>query len=114
VPIADHAKPFEVALLDLDPMGGKLPAFATELINRDAVLRLIARAILLLDNPLDRQPVAVPARNIGGVLAEHLLRAVDDILEDLVQRGPEMDLPIGVRRAVVQDEFLAPERGSAQ
>ena len=57
--------------------------------------------------PLDRQAVAVPARHIGRILAEHLLRAVDDVLQDLVQRGAEMDVAVGVGRAVVQDEFLA-------
>ena len=30
----------------------------------------------------------------------------DDVLEDFVQRGADMDVAIGKRRAVVQDEFL--------
>ena len=114
VPITDHPEPLEVALLHLDPMSRELSAFLTELVDRYAVLRLIGGSVLLLDDPFDRQAVAVPAGNEGGVLAEHLLRAVDYVLEDLVERSPQMELAIGIGRAVVQDEFLAAERGLAQ
>src|ERR1700736_1319935 len=114
VPITDDPESLEVALLHLDPMSRELPAFLTELVDRYAVLRLIGGSVLLLDDPFDRQAVAVPARNEGGVLAEHLLRAVDHVLEDLVERSPQMKLAIGIGRAVMKDEFLASERGFAQ
>ena len=114
VPVADDAEPLEVALLHLDPMRREVAAFAAELVDRHAVLRLVLRAVFLLDDPFDRQAVAVPARHIGRVLAEHLLRAVDDVLQDLVQRGAEMDVAIGVGRPVMQDEFFAPARRLAQ
>jgi hypothetical protein len=39
------------------------------------------------------------------ILAQHLLRAVDDVLEDLVERVADMDVAIGIRRAVMQHEF---------
>ena len=83
-PIADDAEPLEVALLNLDPMGREFAALAAELVDRHAVLGLVFRAVLLLDDPFDRQAVAVPARHIGRVLAEHLLRPVDHVLQDLV------------------------------
>ena len=37
-----------------------------------------------------------------------LLRAGHDVLEDLVQRGADMDVAVGVRRTVMQDELLPP------
>ena len=58
--------------------------------------------------------MAVPARHIIGIEAEHLLAARHHVLEDLVERVPDMDVAVGVRRAVVQDEFLAALRGCAQ
>ena len=79
-PIADHAQALELGLLHLDPMGGELAAFAAKLIGRNAVFRHLLRPVFFLDHPLDRQAVAVPARNIGRVLAQHLLRAVDHVL----------------------------------
>ena len=114
VPVADHAEPLEVALLHLDPMRGEIAAFAAEAVDRDAVFRLAPGAVLFLDEPFDRQPVAIPARHIGRVPAQHLLRAVDDVLQDLVERGAEMDFAIGIRRAVMQHEFLAAPRRLAQ
>ena len=71
-------------------------------------------AVLLLDLPLDRQAVAVPAGDVVGVVARHLAGAVDDVLVDLVQRGADMDVAVRVGRAVVQDEFRPPARGGAQ
>ena len=95
-------------------MGRKFAAFPAELVDRHAVLGLVFRAVLLLDNPFDRQAVAVPARHIGRVLAEHLLRPVDDVLQDLVESGAEVNVAIGIGRAVVKDELLATPRGFAQ
>ena len=46
--------------------------------------------------------------------AEHLLTAIDDILEYLVERGAKMRLAVGIRWAVMQHEFLAPSRNLAQ
>ena len=107
------AEPLELLFLHLDPMGGEVAAFAggTASIGTLSFDWLLG-AVLLLDDPLDRQAVAVPARHIGRVLAEHLLRAVDDVLQDLVQRVAEMEVAIGVRRPVMQDEFFAALRAS--
>ncbi len=113
-PVADDAQSLELGLLHLDPVRGELAAFAAELVGRDAVLRHLPRPVLFLDHPFDRQAVAVPARHIGRVLAQHLLRAVDHVLQDLVQRVADMEMAVGVRRAVMQHEFLASLRGLAQ
>ena len=114
VPIADDAEPLKLLFLLLDPMGGKVAAFLAELRDRDAVLRLVFGAVFLFDDPLDRQAVAVPARHIGRILAQHLLGPVDDVLQDLVERVAEMQVAIGIGRAVMEHEFLAPLRRGAQ
>jgi hypothetical protein len=90
------------------------PALGAELQHRDGVLVLLRLAVLLLDLPLDRQAVAVPARDVVGVVAGHLAGAVDDVLVDLVQRGADMDVAVRVRRTIVQDEFGPAARRGAQ
>ena len=108
VPIGLDAEPLEFLALHLDPLPGEGPAFLAELDHRHLVLILALGAVLLLDLPFDRQPVAVPSRHIVGVLAPHLLAAVDHVLEDLVERMADMDVAVGVGRAVVKDELLPP------
>src|SRR5262249_11193600 len=45
------------------------------------------------------------------IVAQHLLRTHDDVLEDLTERGPDMDVAVGIGRTVVKDEpRLAPGR----
>ena len=108
VPIALDAEPLEFLALHLDPFFGEGPAFLAELDHRHLVLVLALGAVLLLDLPFDRQPVAVPSRHIVGVLAKHLLGAVDHVLEDLVERRADMDVAVGIGRAVVKDELHPP------
>jgi hypothetical protein len=62
-------------------------------------------AVQLLDGVLDRQAVAVPARCVERVEAFQLAALDDHVLEDLVDRVADVDLAVGVRRAVVQDEL---------
>ncbi len=113
-PVAEHAQSFELGLLHVDPALGILAAFAAEVGDRDRVLVLALLAVLLLDLPLDRQAVAVPARHVGRVLAQHLLAAVDHVLENLVQRRAHVDVGVGIGWAIVQHELLAPGRRLAQ
>ena len=103
-PVAVDAEALELLALHVDPVLGEGAAFAAELDDRHLVLVLALGAVLLLDLPLDRQAVAVPARHVVGVVAEHLLRAHDDVLEDLVERRADVDVAVGVGRAVVEDE----------
>ena len=49
--------------------------------------------------------MAVPARHVVGIEAEHLLALGHHVLEDLVQRVADMDVAVGVGRAVMQHEF---------
>ena len=114
VPVADHAQPLEFGALDVDPLFGELPALAPELDGLDLVLVPARRAVLLFYLPFDRQSVTVPAGNIVGVLAQHLLGTVDHILENLVEGVADMQVAIGVRRPVMEDEGLAAARIFAQ
>ena len=110
VPVADHPEALELASLHVDPVLGEGPAVGAEAAHRRGVLVLALLAVRLLDLPFDRQAVAVPARHVDGVLAQHLLRAHHDVLEDLVERGAEMEMAVGVGRPVVEDEFRTPGR----
>src|SRR4051794_23657963 len=103
-PVALDAEALELLALHVDPLLGEGPALAPELDHRHLVLVLALGAVFLLDLPLDRQAVAVPARHVVRVEAEHALRARHEVLEDLVQRVPDMDVAVGVRRAVMEDE----------
>ena len=87
-------------------MLGELAALAPEIVDGNGILVPAPGAILLLDLPLDGQAVAVPAGDVVGVLAQHLLGPVDEILQNLVEAGADMDVAVGVGRPVVQDEFL--------
>ncbi len=113
-PRAFDAQSAELAGLDAHPMRGVGAALGAEIQHRDGVLVLLFGAILFLDLPLDRQPVAVPAGDVVGVVAGHLTRAVDHILEDFVQRGADVQMPVRVRRAIVQNEHRPALRGRAQ
>ena len=85
-------------------------AFGAELQHRHRILVAAGLAVFLLDLPLDRQAVAVPAGDVVGVVAGHLARAVDHVLQDLVQRVADMQVAVGVGRPVMQDEVLPPAR----
>jgi hypothetical protein len=55
---------------------------------------------------LDRQAVAIPARHERHIEPRHQLRADDQVLEHLVQQVAEVDVAVGIGRAVVEDEPL--------
>ena len=94
-------------------MLGISAAFGAELARGDRILVKLLLAILLLDLPLDRQAVAVPAGDEGRVLAHQRLGAEDEVLDGLHHRMADMDVSIGVRRAVVEDEALGAGAGLA-
>ena len=106
-PVALHAEAAELRGLDVEPLLGVGAAFGTELQDGDVVLVAAGLAVGLLDLPLDRQAVAVPAGDVEHVFARHLAGAVDDVLVDLVQGVADVQVAVGVRRAVVQQEGRA-------
>jgi hypothetical protein len=57
---------------------------------------------------LYRQTMAIPPGDIAAVETGHIRGLDDDIFEDLVQGGPDVDVSVGVRGAVVEDIFFPP------
>ena len=74
-------------------------------------IRVACFAHLLGNFELNRQAVTIPTRNVGRAFAAQGLILDDDVLENLVQRGADVDVTIGKRRAVVQDKFLGAGAG---
>ena len=103
-PGAGDAKAAELLALHAHPFPGIGAAFGAEGDDRHRVLVAALGAILLLDPPFDRQPMAVPSGDVEGVEPGHLVRAVDDVLEDLVERRADMQVAVGVGRPVMEDE----------
>ncbi len=114
VPFADAAQPLDLLALHAQPVRGEGAAFVAQLRRRHLVLGDALGAVLLLDLPFDGQAMAVPAGHIGRVLAQHLLGADDEILEDVVEAGARMDVAIGVDRPVMEHEQRPPPGGRAQ
>ena len=52
--------------------------------------------------------------HVDGVVAQHRPRLHHDVLEDLVERGPHVDVPVRVGRAVVEDPARAALPAGAQ
>ena len=52
--------------------------------------------------------MAVPARHIRGIEAVQGPRFDDDVAENLVDRVPEVQITVGIGRAVVEDVFGPP------
>ena len=115
VPVPQHAHALESGLLPLDLAGGVVAAGAAEFGIADLLPGL---AQLLLDIVFDRQAMTVPARHVGRVEAGHLPGLDDDVLEGLVDRMAEVEIAIGVGRAIVQYEaraaFVFPADGPVQ
>ena len=104
-PVAEDAEPPEAGALHFDVALGVPPALAAHL--ADAHLAL-ARAEFAVHAQFDGQAVAVPARHVRRVVAGHRARPDDEVLQNLVERGADVDVAVGVGRAVVQHVALRP------
>ena len=87
-------------------MLGEFAAFLAELDHRDLVFVFAGGAVFFFDLPFDRQAVTVPAGDIVGILAHHLLGSHDHVFEDFVQRMTDVQMTVGVGRTVVQHELF--------
>jgi len=92
----------ELIALQVDVLAGVFAAGGAELFLGDLVLAAALGAELLLDLPLDRQAVAVPAGDVVDVIAQQKTRADHEVLQRLVQGVADVDVAVGVGRAVVQ------------
>ena len=107
-PIADHAQADKVFFLTQNLLGGILAAQFAELAGRHFL------AVQFFHHHFNRQAVAVPARHIGRVEAGQRFAADDDVFQDFVNGMTDVDVAVGIGRAVVQDEFGAAGRDLAQ
>ena len=102
VPVAEHAQTLKIGLLSGHLLAGVFPT----LLAKGAGIHLVAGlADLLFHHQLDGQTMAVPARHVGGIKAGQGTGLDDHILEDLVHRMADMNVAVGVRRAIMKNEL---------
>ena len=101
LPLAQHPQPLELAGHFCHIALGVLPAFAAELGGGHL---LPFHALILQDRRLNGQAMGIPAGDVGGAEARHVLGLHDKILQDLVEGGTDVDVAVGVGRAVVEDK----------
>ena len=100
VPLAQHAEALEILALDLDELLGVLAAGAPD-VQRGHLG--FARAQIAIHLDFNGEPMAIPPRHIGGVETRHGLGLDDEVLQNLVESGAQVDPAVGVGRPVVQD-----------
>ena len=107
LPVAEHAQALEVFALLVDLFGGEGTALGLHVISGELA------AMQFFDRVFDRQTMAVPAGDVLRVKARQLFRLDDHVLEDFVERVTDVQLAVGVGRAIVQDEeWCALARGA--
>ena len=109
-PFPEDAQPAEFLALDAHVLLRVSPARGPDLPRRHG--RLL-RSQILIHLVLDGQPVAVPSRDIRRVQAHHGARFHHHVLEDLVERLPQMNLTVGIGRPVVHHETGTPRPRAA-
>ena len=117
VPVPEDAEALELAALDVDVVERVLstpPALLDRVHGAAHVGARLVETELLVDLMLDREPMAIPARHVDGVEAHHRVGLDDHVLQDLVEHGPEMDVAVSVRRAVMEDPQRPADRGLTQ
>ncbi len=109
-PVAEDPEPPELAALDVDELervGPAAPALLGRIHGAAHVASGLVEPELLVDLMLDGQAVAIPAGHVDGIVAEHRPGLDHDVLEDLVERSPHVDVPVRVGRAVVENPARA-------
>ena len=100
-PIGKDAQALELAPLFLDEGGGELRA---GLADAKRVERLLLSLQFLHHLMLDRQTMAVPARDVRRPEPAHGLIPEDGVLEQLVEGGADVHVAVGERRSVMEHE----------
>jgi len=101
LPIPQHPQTLEFSPLNGDEFFGIVPAAASNLhLGQPELLGLQ----LFIHLVFDGEAVAIPAGPVRAIEAGHLAALDDDVLEDLVEGVPQVQVAVGVGRAVVEDE----------
>ena len=101
LPVGDNAEALEAVHLDINIVLRKIVARGAELRDGHG---LMVQLVLLDDGRFDRHTVVVPAGDVGSIVPAHGRRAVDEVLDALVERVAHVKRAVGERRAVVQRE----------
>ncbi len=101
-PVACHTQTLEFLALDVDPALGELAAFLAEIDDWHVVLVLALLAVLFFNLPFDRKAVTVPAGHVARIKPHHLMAAHNHVLDRLVQRVTDVQMPVGIGRSVMQ------------
>src|SRR3546814_6627890 len=70
-------------------------------------------AVFLFDLDFDRHAVAIPTWHVLCVIARHGAAFDDDVLQYFVDGVPDVDIAVGIRRAIVKHEFRPVLAGGA-
>lgn len=105
LPVAENAEAFKLRALKIDELARvSIASFA----DRGGVARGVAGfAHFLRDLEFDRKAMAIPTRDIRSAFAAERLILDDDVLENFIQGGADVDITVSKRRAVMQDKFIA-------
>ena len=100
--VAEDAEALEGVGLEFDVFHGVVVALFA-----DFVLGEFAEfwAEGFLDGGFDGEAVAIPAGDVGGIVALHGAEFDDDVFEDFVDEVAHVDVAVGVGGAVVEDPF---------
>src|SRR5208282_1137682 len=97
IPIAENPKSFELAPLDVD-------IFASVGLGTFPNLQRGETSGFFDHLKFDRQAVTIPSGNVRSSQAGHCTALDDEILKDLVQGGPHVNVSVREWRTVVQHE----------
>ena len=104
VEVTEHTVSLETGALLLDGFLGKFSGALTELDGGKALTLLGFHPLQHLE--LNGKAVTVPAGDVVHLLALEDLMTVDEILQELVQGMADVQVAVGVRRAIMQDVAL--------
>ncbi len=105
LPVPPHPVPLELLPLTVHRLQRKRLCLLPQRDRRQPRPLLALHALQHLE--LDRQPVRIPPRHIPRLFPLQQLIPVDKILQDLIQRVPNMQVPVCIRRAVMKHVRLA-------
>ena len=100
IPFAEHAQTLELLTLVID-IGQRILAADFPQLQRGNRRRIL-HAGLCTGLQLNRQAMSIPTGHVRRIISRHIVIAHNKVLEDLIERCADMNIAIGIGRAVVQ------------
>ena len=101
IPVAEHTHAHKICLLGVDLLGRIIAAVLPKLGGGNFVAWF---TYFLFDVQFNRKPMAIPAGHIRRVKSGQRFGFDNDVLEDLIDRVANVQLTVGVGRAIVKDK----------